>query len=94
MTESRFFTSFPAFKHNPTVPISEEFLRLAQQRGWKQGSATWRKQWRRCMNLEYDRLIGKRLVGLADWIELCWELGLGLEYTSITQCKRVCGFLF
>lgn len=42
------------------------------------------------MNREYDRLIGKKMVGLADWNALCLELGLKVVYPSITQCKVVC----
>ena len=42
------------------------------------------------MNSEYDRLIGKKMVGLADWNALCLELGLKMVYPSITQCQAVC----
>lgn len=90
MAERSFFASFPAFNHDPTAAISKEFYRLGAKRGWKKGSKTWRKQWKNCMNSEYDRLIGKRMVGLADWNELCWELGLKADHTSINQCKLVC----
>jgi hypothetical protein len=35
------------------------------QRGWKQGSKTWKRNWTACMNDEYDRLIGYRAANLA-----------------------------
>lgn len=90
MSESAFFASFPDFAHNPAAPISEEFSRLAAQRCWKKGSKTWKKSWSRCMNDEYDRLVGKSLTGLEGWVQLCSELGIDGEFTSIRQCKMVC----
>lgn len=90
MSEPTFFTSFPDFAHDPTAAISAEFSRLAAQRRWKQGSKTWKKNWSRCVNEEYDRLIGDSLAGLEDWVRLCVELGIDEDFTSIRQCKMVC----
>ena len=90
MSETDFFDSFPDFQHNPKASISSEFRRLAKLRRWKQGSKNWKKNWNRCVNTEYDRLLGKNVVGLDDWIDLCEELGLGDEFGSIRQCKMVC----
>ncbi|RMJ23164.1 hypothetical protein PHISP_05956 [Aspergillus sp. HF37] len=84
---SSFFSSFRDFVHNPRASISGEFARLGAQRRWKQGSKTWRKNWDRCMSLEFDRLVG--CGGLGDWVDLCLELGVhgGGRLTSIRQCK-------
>lgn len=83
------FISFPGFKRNPNAPISEEFARLGEKRGWVRGSKTWRKNWKRCMNIAYDNLIGVNLEGLDGWQDLCGELGLGSDFPSIRQCKLV-----
>lgn len=90
MTESSFFASFPTFQHNPNAAVSSEFHRLAQHRQWKQGSRNWKKNWNRCVNTEYDRILGNNVVYLDDWIELCEELGLDGDFTSIRKCKMVC----
>ena len=42
------------------------------------------------MNTEYDRILGNNVVYLDDWIELCEELGLDGDFTSIRKCKMVC----
>lgn len=87
---SSFFSSFHDFVHNPHASISGEFARLAKQRGWKQGSKTWKKNWNRCISLEFDRLVGCTLGNLDGWVDLCLELGVdGGGLASITKCKKV-----
>ncbi|PWY65357.1 hypothetical protein BO94DRAFT_480115 [Aspergillus sclerotioniger CBS 115572] len=82
------FSDFPNFKQLPDLPISVEFYRLASQQRWKKGSKTWCKVWNRCINMEYDRVIGKHLTGLDDWRRLCEELDLPGPFPSIRQCKK------
>ncbi|CAG8248624.1 unnamed protein product [Penicillium nalgiovense] len=74
--------------HTPGLPITAAFEFIAQQRGWKQGSKTWKRNWNACMNDEYDRLIGYRTANLATWQELCAKVGLNHSFTSINQCKK------
>lgn len=94
-TQSPFFSSFPDFTPNPSVPISTDFQRLANLRGWKTNSRHWKKMWKQCTNLEYDRLIGKTLSSLQSWQRLCEEVGLeGGNFGSITKCKMVSCFVF
>ncbi|KAJ6186794.1 hypothetical protein N7519_008095 [Penicillium mononematosum] len=69
------------------LPITAAFGSIAQQRGWKQGSKTWKRNWKACMNDEYDRLIGYRAANLATWQELCAKVGLNNTFKSINQCK-------
>ncbi|PLB51004.1 hypothetical protein P170DRAFT_474551 [Aspergillus steynii IBT 23096] len=86
---SPYFRAFKDFEHFPDAPITEEFNRLAKLRQWKEGSPTWSKQWNRFVNLEYNRLVGKReLVTLEDWQILCEQLGLEGSLPSIKQCKK------
>lgn len=88
---SLYFRAFRDFEHDPNALITEEFTRLAALRQWKEGGPTWHRQWNRFVNLEYNRLIGKRdLVTLDDWRELCEQLGLEGPFDSIKKCKKVC----
>ncbi|OJJ97749.1 hypothetical protein ASPACDRAFT_1858473 [Aspergillus aculeatus ATCC 16872] len=88
MTTSKFWLEFPDFKPNPHAPITEEFKRLAAQRGWKPGSRTWRKRWNAFVNIEYDRVIGSRLASLEEWRKLCALFDLPGPFPSITKCKQ------
>ncbi|KAJ5817447.1 hypothetical protein N7447_009680 [Penicillium robsamsonii] len=74
--------------HNPDLPVSSAFCLVGQQRGWKPGSTTWKRNWNACMNSEYDRLIGCRVNSLATWQELCMKVGIKGSFASITQCKK------
>lgn len=96
MTTHPFFSSFPDFTPNPTSPISSDFQRLAALRNWKTNSKHWKKMWNKCMNIEYDRLIGNTLSSLQSWQRLCGEVGLGngVQFGSIRKCKMVCYLLF
>lgn len=89
MSTNDFFANFPKFTHDPSAPISKEFSRLANQRQWRKKSKTWKKQWNRCMNSEYERQIGSTLTGLEAWVALCNEMGLDGPFMSIRQCKKV-----
>ncbi|PYI09686.1 hypothetical protein BO78DRAFT_308086 [Aspergillus sclerotiicarbonarius CBS 121057] len=82
------FSDFPDFKQTPDLPISVEFNRLASQRRWKKGSKTWCRVWNRCIDMEYDRVMGNHLTGLDDWRRLCEELDLPGPFSSIRQCKQ------
>lgn len=84
-----FFDQFPDFDCNPDSPISDEFKRLGKARNWRPGSKTWTKNWNRCMGNEYNRLIGSRISNLETWQVMCRKVGLGDEFTSIRQCKKV-----
>ncbi|CRL24407.1 unnamed protein product [Penicillium camemberti] len=74
--------------HDPDLPISVAFGRVALQRGWKPGSKKWKKNWNTCMNSEYDRIIGCRVSSLATWQELCTKVGIEDSFASINQCKK------
>ncbi|KAK1142778.1 hypothetical protein N8T08_007410 [Aspergillus melleus] len=88
-TPSLYFRAFKDFDHDPNALITEEFNRLAKLRLWKDGSPTWNKQWNRFVNLEYNRLIGKReLTTLDEWRTLCEQLGLKGPFASIKKCKK------
>ncbi|KAA8648342.1 uncharacterized protein ATNIH1004_004227 [Aspergillus tanneri] len=90
MSTTHFFDAFPNFRFNPNAPIGTEFHRLAQQRNWRKGSKTWRRNWNLYISSEYDRIIGQALpAGLEDWQDLCDELDLQGSFTSITKCKQV-----
>ncbi|PWY89101.1 hypothetical protein BO70DRAFT_426767 [Aspergillus heteromorphus CBS 117.55] len=83
-----FFDDYPAFKLDPSAPITAEFKRLANQRHWKKGSKTWRNMWNRFTTMEYEELIGNHLAGLDGWRDLCEELDLPGPFDSIRQCKK------
>jgi len=84
-----FWESFsPNFTRNPQINFSEEFKRLAFQRGWKKGGPKYRKQWARCCEEEFRDQYGhnERLEG---WRALCADVGIKNIPNSITQCKKV-----
>ncbi|KAJ5900093.1 hypothetical protein N7495_004837 [Penicillium taxi] len=41
-----FLQRFPGFQHDPKASFLEEFTRLAEQRGWEKGKASWKRHWR------------------------------------------------
>ncbi|CAI7608611.1 unnamed protein product [Penicillium bialowiezense] len=73
---------------DPGLPISLAFGLVSQAKGWKVGSRRWRKAWKTCMSLEYDRLIGSRGSSLETWQELCAKVGITKVLPSITKCKK------
>jgi len=75
--------------YDPDLPVSFAFDLVSQKRGWKAGSKRWKKAWNACMSAEYDRLIGSRMSSLADWQELCANVGIEDTPPSINQCKKV-----
>lgn len=89
LEERAFFQGFPGFCQNPNAPVSAEFARLAQLRGWKPGSHNWKRNWNACMRAEYDRLIGNRVASLDTWQQLCRKLNLDDSLPSIRQCRLV-----
>lgn len=93
-TTSPFFAQFPDFTPDPKASLTDDFHRLAAQRGWKHTSKRWRKMWSQCVSFEYDYLIGSTLASLESWRLLCVEVGLGADYPSITKCKAVCSVPF
>lgn len=74
---------------DPGLPISFAFGLVSQTRGWKVGSRRWRKAWKTCMDLEYDRLIGSRVSSLETWQQLCAKVGITEVFPSINKCKKV-----
>ncbi|PYH48003.1 uncharacterized protein BP01DRAFT_363190 [Aspergillus saccharolyticus JOP 1030-1] len=88
MPTSTFWQDFPDFELKPDAAMIDEFKRLAAQRGWKEGSKTWRKRWSAFINLEYDCVIGESLTDLDSWRELCALLDLQGPFPSITKCRQ------
>lgn len=87
--ERAFFAQFPGFNQDPSAPVTAEFTRLAAFRGWARGSLNWTRYFRRCMEAEYDRLIGVRAARLETWQQLCRKVDMDDSLPSITQCKKV-----
>ncbi|KAJ5937554.1 hypothetical protein N7454_003896 [Penicillium verhagenii] len=86
--EPSFFESFPGFSHHPKNPVSKEFERLSTWRGWKTGSARWKKNWNRCMAEQYHSLIGIRVNDLSTWQRMCQKVSLDGDLSSITKCRK------
>ncbi|KAJ6006874.1 hypothetical protein N7451_004818 [Penicillium sp. IBT 35674x] len=89
-----FFASFPGFDHHPNSPVSKEFTRLAQWRGWKDGSKNWRKNWNHCMGEQYDSLIGSRVNDLATWQQMCRKLDIAGDFPSINKCRKALSHVY
>lgn len=84
-----FFAKFPKFNYNPTLPVTDEFNRLARARRWTKESKAWKKNWKLCMGAQYDHLIGTRINDLNTWKHMCHKLKIPGEFTSITKCRKV-----
>lgn len=85
-----FFSRFPNFEQNTDNPISVEFYRLANHRGWRAGSKKWKKNWNVCMAQQFDLVIGQRDRDINTWRKMCEKLEIPGKFPSITQCKKVC----
>ncbi|KAJ5900094.1 hypothetical protein N7495_004838 [Penicillium taxi] len=94
-TGLEFFDEFPGFVYDPLAPISEEFARLGRFRKWKEGSKTWKRQWKRAMVVVMNKYMvdqtgqctGKAPT-LGEWQAMCKLVGLENIPLSITQCRK------
>ncbi|KAJ5917187.1 hypothetical protein N7466_010741 [Penicillium verhagenii] len=86
--EPSFFETFPGFSHHPKNPVSKEFERLSTWRGWRTGSAKWKKNWNRCITEQYHSLIGIRVNDLSTWQQMCRKVNLDGDFPSITKCRK------
>jgi hypothetical protein len=84
-----FFQDFNV-PYDPDVPVSYLFGLVSKQRHWKPWSRTWKRNWNRCMQLEYERLIGCCNKNLDTWQDLCRLVGIDGTFLSIRQRKKVC----
>ncbi|KAL8906657.1 MAG: hypothetical protein Q9171_006180 [Xanthocarpia ochracea] len=90
MPQSAFFDRYPHFQHNPVVPLSDEFERLAHFQRWRKGTTKWKIYRKECFDAEFELHLGSIENGkLAGWQALCQELGISGNLPSITQCKKV-----
>ncbi|KAJ5273653.1 hypothetical protein N7478_008778 [Penicillium angulare] len=83
-----FFDRFPAFEYDDTQPVISEFSSLSLARGWKNGSKTWKKNWKLCMSEFYDNVIGAHINDPETWQQLCHKLDIEGDLGSITKCKK------
>lgn len=83
-----FFDDFPDFIPDGSASISVNFASLAAHRKWKNGSETYKRNWNKFVEMEFDREYGTNYTRLESWQNLCTEIGLE-RLSSIKQCKKV-----
>lgn len=89
MAQVSFFDQFSDFQPDNVAVFSVEFNRLANARGWHTGSNTWRRNWARAIHSEFQRAYNTNTSRLANWQDLCAEVGISPMPPSITKCKKV-----
>jgi len=89
MTTTDFFSRFPGFEADPTVPLLVDFERLAVSRHWIAGSKTYARHRRVCLTQEFEKCYGQDGTKLASWQALCIDLRVEPVPTSITKCRKV-----
>ncbi|KAL8809745.1 MAG: hypothetical protein Q9223_007880, partial [Gallowayella weberi] len=91
MTQSVFFDQYPTFQQRHTAPILQEYGRLAQTRGWRKGTTDWKDNRKTCLQAEFEFHFGSIDTGnkLAGWQNLCQELRVHGDTSSIVKCKKV-----
>ncbi|KUL84351.1 hypothetical protein ZTR_06331 [Talaromyces verruculosus] len=82
-----FFDDFPDFVPDDSASISVNFASLATHRKWKNGSKTYKRNWNKCVEMEFDKEYGTNYTRLESWQNLCTEVGIE-RLPSITQCKK------
>lgn len=85
-----FFSRFQEFVPNHSAPAKDEFTRLAHQRGWKVDGKTYRKHWATFTASEFVRHYGREETKLENWQNLCREVRVEGDISSITKCRKVC----
>lgn len=90
---SSYFESFADFHPAPHAPLQQEFARLAELRGWQVGSKAYRKQYKRCMFVEFVSHYGSSTEKLEGWQALCREVRMKVVPDTITQCRKVSVYL-
>ena len=76
---------------HPNMTFTNAFNAVAAANGWARGSDRYKSEWFRALQLEWQRLIGASLAGLAGWQQLCRDCGVAAADVpgSTTQCKLV-----
>ena len=88
MPSSDFFSSYPAFDHDPTASLLGEFQRLSLQEGWNQKGKKYRQSRQKCLAQEFEDHYGHASNKLDRWQELCADVGISPIPPSITNVKR------
>ncbi|KAL8808496.1 MAG: hypothetical protein Q9182_000047 [Xanthomendoza sp. 2 TL-2023] len=90
MAQSVFFDQYPNFRQRHTAPILNEFRRLAQTQGWRKVDDAWKINRQACLQAEFEFHFGSIETEnkLAGWQNLCQELGVDGDTSSIAKCKK------
>lgn len=83
-----FFEYFPDFVPDDSATISVNFASLAAHRKWKNGSKTYKRNWNKCVEMEFGKEYGTNYTRLESWQNLCTKVGIE-RLPSIKQCKKV-----
>ncbi|KAK7686025.1 hypothetical protein QCA50_010836 [Cerrena zonata] len=93
----QFFSQYPEFDYKPNAPAVGEFMRLTQQKGWKNGEATKKEvqaQFKTVMSEQFNEIYGLDPNDVKAWQYMLQVLDIDPIPQDLDECRRVIRSLY
>jgi hypothetical protein len=89
---SEFFADYPDFSYDPSKPVTTEFKKLCDYKGWKRDDPkriVARDKLGDAMTLRFNTIYGTDVDDIGAWQHLCRVLDISPAPDSLEECRNV-----